>query len=761
VKNIRNFCIIAHIDHGKSTLADRLLELTNTVEKREMRAQHLDTMELEQERGITIKLQPVRMEWKNVELNLIDTPGHADFSYEVSRSLKAVEGALLIIDATQGIEAQTLANVYSAIDANLEIIPVVNKIDLPAADVEKVATEIENVLSIPREELIEISAKDGTNCEKVLDAVIERIPPPKNLDEDNVAKALIFDSIFDTYRGVVIYVRNFAGKIRKGEKLKLLRADTEFEALEVGCLKPKYSPTGTIGAGEIGYIVTGLHSVRDARVGETVWKKGKRKTEDEKQSTDFEIKKVKTEKEKKLCADFITRELYERGEISPKSCREITVKSYELPAFFVVQNGEIVGVIRLKPQGILDEIYHNEGDAIAQIMVKKESRKKNFGSILLKKGEEYFAKKGITQLFMWSREHAVKFYESNGWKRSSKKEPHIFNGMQKIYLEKELSEFTARNSQLPTPLPGYKKVAPFVFAGIFANDADDYPELRDALGKLSLNDASLSYEPERSTALGFGFRVGFLGLLHLEIIQERLEREYNLDLIVTAPSVKYEMILGDGKIIPLANPGELPDIFEELREPWVRLEIVTPKDYLGGILELVTKRRGVQKNLSFLDPTRTLVEYEMPLASIVTDFYDKLKNVSSGYASMSYEFLEFRTGDLVRLDVLVGREKIDALSFVVHKSEARPVGLNLVKKLKDIIPRANFVIPIQAAIGATVIARETLSAFRKDVTAKLYGGDVTRKNKLLKKQKAGKKRMKQFGKVSLPQEAFLAVLKRD
>lgn len=596
MKNIRNFCIIAHIDHGKSTLADRLLELTHTVDKRDMRAQHLDTMDLEQERGITIKLQPARMEWKNYELNLIDTPGHADFAYEVSRSLKAVEGALLIIDATQGIEAQTLANVYAALEANLEIIPVINKIDLPAADVPRIKTEIENVLSIPREEVIEISAKEGTNCEQILDAVVERIPPPQNLVESEGTKALIFDSIFDPYRGVVIYVRNFAGEIKKGDKLKLLRADAEFEALEVGCFKPKYLPTEKIEAGEIGYIVTGLKSVRDARVGETVWGK---------------------------------------------------------------------------------------------------------------------------------------------------------------------STIQTKNQAPPEPLPGYKKVSPFVFAGVFANDANDFPELRDALEKLSLNDASLTYEPERSSALGFGFRVGFLGLLHLEIVQERLEREYNLDLIVTAPSVKYEMILNSGEVKPLANPSELPDVFEELHEPWVKLEIVTPKKYLGGVLELVTKRRGVQKNLSFLDADRALVEYEIPLASIITDFYDKLKNVSSGYASMSYEFLEFRTENLVRLDVLIGGEKIDALSFIAHRSEARSVGMNLCKKLKDIIPRANFVIPIQAAIGATVIARETLSAYRKDVTAKLYGGDVTRKNKLLKKQKAGKKRMKQFGKVSLPQEAFLAVLKRD
>ncbi len=600
MKNIRNFCIIAHIDHGKSTLADRLLELTNTVEKREMRAQHLDTMELEQERGITIKLQPARMDWKGVQLNLIDTPGHADFAYEVSRSLKAVEGAILVIDATQGIEAQTLANVYAAIESDLTIIPVVNKIDLPAADVERIKTEIETVLSIPREEVIEISAKEGTNCEKVLDAVVKQIPPPKTPTESTETKALIFDSVFDSYRGVVVYVRNFSGEIKKGDKLKLLRADAEFEALEVGCFKPKFSPLPIIKEGEIGYITSGLKSVRDARVGETVWKK------------------------------------------------------------------------------------------------------------------------------------------SVGTRHAS-------------------------SSSKPTPLPGYKKVSPFVFAGVFANNADDYPNLREALEKLSLNDASLTFEPERSSALGFGFRVGFLGLLHLEIVQERLEREYNLDLIITAPSVKYEVMLGNKEIIQLANPSELPEAgsYLELREPWVKLEVVTPKEYLGGVLELATARRGIQKNLSFLDPTRALVEYEIPLASIITDFYDKLKNVSSGYASMSYEFMEFRAENLVRLDVLIGGEKIDALSFIAHKTEARGVGMILCKKLKEIIPRANFVIPIQTAIGAQVIARETLSAFRKDVTAKLYGGDVTRKNKLLKKQKAGKKRMKQFGKVSLPQEAFLAVLKRD
>lgn len=583
-----------------------------------MRAQHLDTMELEQERGITIKLQPARMsyEYKNgkdtstansknyqlptikYQLNLIDTPGHADFAYEVSRSLKAVEGALLVVDATQGIEAQTLANVYAAIEADLTIIPVINKIDLPAADTARIKTEIENVLSIPANEVIEISAKNGTNVEAVLDAIIERVPPPAEKDTSET-KALIFDSVFDPYRGVVIYVRNFSGSIQKGDQLKLLRANAEFTALEVGYFTPKYQTNKKLAAGEIGYIITGLKSVRDARVGETVW-------------------------------------------------------------------------------------------------------------------------------------------------QAKNQEPKAKN-------------------QEPTPLPGYQKVTPFVFAGLFALDANDYPTLRDALEKLSLNDAALTFEPERSSALGFGFRVGFLGLLHLEIVQERLEREYNLELIITAPSVKHELVLNSGKVISLANPGELPseNEYTELREPWVRIEIVTPKESLGGVLELVTKRRGVQKNLSFLDPTRALVVYEMPLRSIIDDFYDQLKNISSGYASLSYEFLEFRAGDLVRLDVLVAGENISALSSIVPRGEARAIGISLCRKLKEIIPRANFVIAIQAAIGVNVVARETLSAFRKDVTAKLYGGDVTRKNKLLKKQKAGKKRMKNFGKVALPQEAFLAILKRD
>ena len=601
MEKIRNFCIIAHIDHGKSTLADRLIEITGTIDKRDMKhAQMLDTMELEQERGITIKLQPVRMNWKGHQLNLIDTPGHADFQYEVSRSLKACEGALLVIDASQGIEAQTLANVYLALDANLKLIPVLNKIDLPASDPERILDELERVLSIPREEAILVSAKEGTNVDTVLDAVIARIPAPERapaVDADvDELKALIFDSVFDNYRGVVVYVRVFSGSIRKGDTVHLLESGASCTVLEVGCFKPKYSPTDCIHTGEIGYIITGFKSVREARVGDTVWKSGMRK---------------------------------------------------KLPT-----------------------------EALA--------------------------------------------------------------------------------------LAGYKTVPPFVFAGVFATDADDYPALREALEKLSLNDASLTFEPEQSTALGFGFRCGFLGLLHMDIVQERLEREYDLDLIVTAPTVQYEVVK-HGVVLPIHNPSELPEAgtYEEIREPWVRTEIVVPKQYLGGVLELVTKRRGVQKNLTFLDAERTLVTYELPLASIVTDFYDKLKSITSGYASLSYEHLDFRAEHLVRLDVLVAGERVDALSFITHSSDAEYIGRRLCEKLKDIIPKQLFTVPIQAAIGARIVARETISAYRKDVTGYLYGGDVTRKNKLLDKQKKGKKRMKQFGTVTLPQEAFLTLLKRE
>ncbi|MBU0981793.1 translation elongation factor 4 [Patescibacteria group bacterium] len=602
MKRIRNFSIIAHIDHGKSTLADRFLEITSTLTEREMKhGQMLDTMDLEQERGITIKLQPVRMNYKfegeMYQLNLIDTPGHVDFSYEVSRSLAACEGAILVVDATQGIQAQTLANCYLAMEQNLEIIPVLNKIDLDASDVEARAHEIENALGIPKEEIIAISAKKGTNVKAVLEAVIRKVPPPESLGDPEETKALIFDSVYDSYKGIVAYVRLMEGSLKRGDKVKFLHTKAITEITEVGCFRPKYETTKQLFAGEVGYVVTGMKSVSDARVGDTIWR-------------------------------------------------------------------------------------HNKGLA---------------------------------------------------------------------------------NSELAKPLPGYKKVIPFVFAGIFCVEGEDFPLLRDALEKLSLNDSSLTFEPEQSGALGHGFRCGFLGLLHLDIVQERLEREYNLDLIVTAPSVSYEVTKTGGEEMKISNPSELPEPtkIEEVREPWVKVEILVPSEYVGAVMKLLQDRRGISKNMSYLDETRASLEYEVPLASIVVDFYDTLKSISSGYASMSYEMLDFRRGDLVKLDILVNHEKIDALSIIIHKTEAQAHGSSVTKRLKGIIPKAQFEIPIQAAIGAKVIARETIPALRKDVTAKLYGGDRTRKDKLLKKQKAGKKRMKMFGSVEVPQKAFLEVLKKD
>lgn len=601
-ENIRNFCIIAHIDHGKSTLADRFLEITGTVSKRDMKhGQMLDTMDLEQERGITIKLQPVRMDWEyegeKYVLNLIDTPGHVDFSYEVSRSLAACEGAILVVDAAQGIEAQTLANCYLAVEHNLEIIPVLNKIDLPAADVEKRSRELVDALGVKKEEIIEVSAKEGTNVEEVLKAVVAKVPEPSGARDEDELKVLVFDSVYDSYKGVVAYVRLFGGSVKRGDSVYFLNTKKKIEVLEVGYFKPKYVPSKVLHSGEIGYIVTGLKSVREARVGDTVWKAG---------------------------------------------------------------------------------------------------------------------------------DSSVKIDDAE-------------------------------------PLPGYDVVRPFVFASIFCTVNDEYPLLRDALEKLQLNDSALSFEPEQSGALGHGFRCGFLGLLHMEIVQERLEREYDLDLVVTAPSVSYKVAMKDGEEITISSPAHLPDLtyVEHLKEPWVKVEILVPKDYVGAIMTLCSEKRGVSKNMQYLDEKRVLLSFELPLASIVVDFYDRLKSVSSGYASMNYEHLDFRQGNLVKLDILVADERVDALSLIVHRDEAFYVGRDLTKKLKEIIPRANFVIPIQAAIGGKIVARETLSAFRKDVTAKLYGGDVTRKNKLLKKQKAGKKRMKMMGKVQLPQEAFLAVLKRD
>lgn len=601
MNNIRNFCIIAHIDHGKSTLADRFLEITNTVSAREMKSQLLDTMELEQERGITIKLQPVRMEWKykgeNYILNLIDTPGHVDFTYEVSRSLAACEGAILVVDATQGIEAQTLANCYLALEHNLSFIPVLNKIDLPSADVEARSHEIENTLGIPKEEIIPISAKQGTNVEEVLKAVVEKVPPPPEPVAGEETKALIFDSVYDTYKGVVSYVRLKSGSLKRGDKIWLLNTKRNLDVVEVGYFKPKYVSTEMLSAGEVGYVVSGLKNVADARVGDTIWKAGDAKM---------------------------------------------------------------------------------------------------------------------------SHTHAK-------------------------------------------PLSGYKEVKPYVYASIFCIEGDDYPLLRDALEKLQLSDAALTFEPEQSKALGHGFRCGFLGLLHLDIVQERLEREYNLDLIVTAPSVSYKILMKDGREITISSPSDLPDpgTYEHIKEPWVKMEVLTPKEYVGNIMQMTLDRRGLNKSMQYIDENRVIIHFEVPLASVVTDYFDNLKSVSSGYASMNYEYADFREGNLVKLDTMIAGEKVDALSVIVHKDEAFHIGAALAKKLKSLIPRAQFEIPIQAAIGAKIIARETLSALRKDVTAKLYGGDRTRKDKLLKKQKAGKKRLKKIGKVDLPQEAFMAVLKRE
>jgi GTP-binding protein LepA len=600
--DIRNFCIIAHIDHGKSTLADRFLEVTETVQKRDMKhGQMLDTMELEQERGITIKLQPVRMFWdkdgKPYQLNLIDTPGHVDFSYEVSRSLAACEGAILVVDATQGIQAQTLANSYMAIEHDLTIIPVLNKIDLPASEPEKRIQELKNAFGFSEDEIIQVSAKEGTNVEELLNRVVDLVPPPADETEGEGTKALIFDSKYDSYRGVVAYVRVQDGELKRGDKIRFLNTKTEVEVLEVGYLQLKMVKSDILREGEIGYVITGVKSVDEARVGDTIWHKGK---------------------------------------------------------------------TSLEPQEI-------------------------------------------------------------------------------------------------RPLPGYKKVTPFVFASIYCSDNKDYGTLRDALEKLSLNDSALTFEPEQSTALGHGFRCGFLGLLHLDIVQERLEREYDLDLVVTAPGVSYRIIRTDGEEEVVSNPAFLPDKthYSVIKEPWIAIEILVPKEYVGKVMTLLEDCRGVQKSMKYLDETRAVLDYEVPLAEIVMDFFDILKSISSGYASMSYEFLDYREGDLVKLDILVSGEKLEALSTIVHKTAAHNRGAIICKKLKEIMNRQNFEIPIQAAIGGKIVARETLGAFRKDVTAKLYGGDITRKRKLLEKQKKGKKRMKMMGKVSVPQEAFMAVLRRE
>lgn len=589
-RQIRNFCIIAHIDHGKSTLADRMMELTGTVAHRDMKSQLLDSMDLEREKGITIKLAPVRMSYHDCDLNLIDTPGHVDFSYEVSRSLAACEGAVLVVDASQGIQAQTLANVYLALAADLTIIPVLNKIDLPAADVARVSAEIINLLGCTEDDILKISAKTGEGVTDVLDAIIERIQPPIG-DASGATRALIFDSYYDDYRGVILYTRVVDGEIRKGDAIEMLATNAHGLALEVGALRPTMKSEDTIGTGEIGYIVTNLKTTRDARVGDTV---------------------------------------------------------------------------------------------------------------------------------------------------------------------------TVRRAHSGTQLAGYKHVKPFVYAGFFPMSNEDYNDLKDAVEKLSLSDSALQFEPENSPVLGFGVRIGFLGLLHMDIVRERLEREYNLDLVVTNPSTDYHVRMTNGDELDIKSASELPNVsaVREIREPWIHGEIVVPQEYIGAVIQLIVAKRGLQTNLSYIDE-RALISFQAPLANLLTDFYDQLKSVTSGYGSFNYELDGYRTEDLVRVDFYVGGEMVDSLSVMAHRSESQSLGREVVKKLKEVVPRQNFEVSLQAAIGGKFIAREDIGAYRKDVTGYLYGGDVSRKKKLLAKQAKGKKRMKRFGKVDIPSEAFTVMLKRD
>ncbi len=623
---IRNFCIIAHIDHGKSTIADRMMELTGTVSKREMKSQLLDSMELEREKGITIKLTPVQMHWKDYILNLIDTPGHVDFSYEVSRSLQAVESAVLVVDATQGIQAQTLANVYLALEQDLYIIPVINKVDLPAADVEKVSAQIINLLGCKPEEIILASGKTGQGVPEILDTIINKAPAPSSHEvlfsgisggygrgrssgapvttgrgdcvsrkdashELDGVRALIFDSYFDDYRGVVLYVRIFEGKIEKNAEIRMMAANTNGIALEVGSLTPKMTPSASLDEGNIGYIVTNLKTTREAKVGDTV---------------------------------------------------------------------------------------------------------------------------------------------------------------------------TLAKTPASEPLPGYKNVLPFVYAGFFPVSNDQYQDLKDAVEKLAMSDSALHFEPENSPILGFGLRIGFLGLLHMDIIRERLEREFGLDLVVTNPSTNYEVTMSDGVDLNIRSAADLPDIstVSEIREPWVKGEIILPQHMIGGVLNLINEKRGQQTNLSYIED-RAVIDFEAPMANLLTDFYDQLKSITSGYASFNYELSDYRAEDLVRLDFLVAGNRIDALSLMCHRSEADALGREITKKLKEVIPRQNFEVALQAAIGAKIIARETIGAYRKDVTVKIHTGDRDRKAKLLEKQKKGKARMKRFGKIDIPSEAFTVMLKRN
>jgi GTP-binding protein LepA len=600
--NIRNFCIIAHIDHGKSTLADRLIEMTHTVEDRKMKAQLLDQMDLERERGITIKLQPVKMEYvynnQKYILNLIDTPGHVDFSYEVSRSLAAVEGAILLVDATQGIQAQTIANLYLAIEQNLTIIPAINKIDMPGAMIEETEQEIIDLIGCTKEDILRVSAKTGENVEKILEKVITNVPAPKG--QINVpARALIFDSYFDSYKGVVAQVRVMDGEIKTGDKIFFLGSKSESEIIELGIITPELKKKESIKTGEIGYIATGLKEVRNCRTGDTIT---------------------------------------------------------NLP---------------------------NALDA------------ENVGKV--------------------------------------------------------------------EPLPGYKEAKPVVFASIYPIEGNEYPALRDALEKLKLNDASLSFEPESSTALGRGFRCGFLGMLHLEIVSERLSREYDMSLVITTPSVSYKIITTDKSEKIIYSPADMPDpnFLETILEPWAKLEIVLPESKIGSVMQLAENSRAKYKSTSYLSKDRVILTYEAPLINIIVDFYDNLKSISSGFASMNYDYIGFREEDLIKLDILIADEKIEAFARIVTRKEALSEGKKIVERLKDVIPKQNFAIAIQAAISGKVIARETIKPFRKDVIAKLYGGDVSRKKKLLEKQKKGKKKMKSIGKVDIPQEAFLSVLKKN
>jgi GTP-binding protein LepA len=594
--HIRNFCIIAHVDHGKSTLADRLLQLTGTISERDMSEQMLDTMDLEREKGVTIKASAVRMYYTakdglKYEINLIDTPGHVDFGYEVSRALKACEGAVLVVDATQGIEAQTLANLYQALDADLTIIPVINKIDLPSARPDEVAEDVGSLLGIDPTDVIQVSAKEGVNVDQILDAIVTRVPPPKDADSDHL-RALIFDSHYDPYKGVIAYIRVFEGSIKSTDILHLFATGADMRPVEIGIFAPGMKPVQALGSGEVGYIATGFKTVHECRVGDTI---------------------------------------------------------------------------------------------------------------------------------------------------------------------------TRTNSPASEPLPGYRTPKPMVFAGIYPVEADDHADLREALEKLQLNDASLTFQPETSQALGFGFRAGFLGLFHMEIIQERIEREYDLDVLFTAPSVEYEVLLHDGEVIIVDSPADLPDEggIEEVREPWMTIEIITPTDYYGPIMELVTKRRGIFKQQEYPAPHRVQLDYEIPLSEIIVAFFDDLKSRTKGYASLDYQFLEYRPDKLQKLEILVNGEPVDALAAIVHEKDAYHKGQRLITRLKDLIPRQLFDVAVQASAGGRVISRANVKATRKDVLAKCYGGDITRKKKLLEKQKKGKKRLKMVGNVEIPQDAFMAVLKLE